>query len=322
LATFTKGKTQTLEEVVQSGNVQIQEGKRSATAEQAAYSQARDSMSLTGSVRYKDEATGLALTSRALILNRATGETSASGEVKTTYAGQKAQRTGGMLAASQAVHVTAEQMVAKNSTGAARYSGQSRLWQGGNIVQAPTIEFNRNDRTLEARGEGGQRVSTVFVQADKNGKQAPVEVTADRLRYDDTQRKAVFNGSILVHSTDSILRANKAVIALKSRTTSDQTQSPAPKPSDQAAPSEVQTIDATGDIQLEQTGRKAMGARLLYMADEGKFVLTGLPGFPPSIFDAEHGQVTGVSLTFFNRDGRVLVDSSNSTSITQTRFKK
>jgi len=84
----------------------------------------------------------------------------------------------------------------------------------------------------------------------------------------------------------------------------------------------VQTIDATGDVQLEQPGRKAVGARLLYTADEGKFVLTGVPGVPPSIFDAEHGQVTGVSLTFFNRDGRVLVDSSNSTSITQTRFKK
>ena len=60
----------------------------------------------------------------------------------------------------------------------------------------------------------------------------------------------------------------------------------------------------------------------MYGADEEKFVLTGTPGSPPSIFDAEHGQVTGVSLTFFNRDDRVLVDSSNSESITQTRLKK
>ena len=322
LATFTKGKTQTLEDVVQSGNVQIQEGKRSATADQATYSQATDSMSLTGNVRYKDEATGSALTSSTLVLNRATGETSASGDVKTTYAEQKPQGSGGMLSASQAVHVTAEQMVAKNSTGSARYSGQARLWQGGNIVQGPVIEFNRNGRTLEARSEGSQRVSTVFVQPDKNGKNAPVEVKADRLHYEDTQRKAIFDGSIFIHNVDSTLRANKTVIALKPQTPSQPVKGQAPKPPDQTAPSEVQTIDATGDIQLEQPGRKATGARLLYTADEGKFVLTGLPGVPPSIFDAEHGQVTGVSLTFFNRDGRVLVDSSNSTSITQTRFKK
>ena len=322
LATFTKGKTQALEEVVQSGNVQIQEAKRSATADRAAFDQPSDSMALNGNVRYKDDATGSALTSSSLILNRATGETSASGGVKTTYAEQKAQASGGVLSAAQAVHVTAEQMVAKNSTGAARYSGHSRLWQGGNIVQAPVIEFNRNGRTLDARAEGSRRVSTVFVQPDKNGKDAPVEVTADHLHYEDAQRRAVFEGSILVRSADSTLHANRAVIALKPQTAGQQAKTQAPQPPEQGAPSEVQTIDATGDIQLEQPGRKALGAHLLYVADEGKFVLTGLPGIPPSIFDAEHGQVTGVSLTFFNRDGRVLVDSSNSTSITQTRFKK
>jgi len=234
-----------------------------------------------------------------------------------------------MLAPSQAVHVTAEQMVAKNSTGAARYSGRARLWQGGNIVQAPILEFNRNARSMDGRAQGSQRVSTVFVQPDKNGKNAPVEVAADRLHYEETQRKALFDGSIVVHSADSTLHASRAVITLKPRATGQEAKAQPPKLQQQVpkapqngAPSEVETIEATGDIQLDQAGRKAVGARLVYTADEGKFVLTGLPGVPPSIFDAEHGQVTGVSLTFFNRDGRVLVDSSNSTSITQTRFKK
>jgi lipopolysaccharide export system protein LptA len=88
------------------------------------------------------------------------------------------------------------------------------------------------------------------------------------------------------------------------------------------APSQVQTIEATGNVLLQQPGRRATGTHLVYTDDEEKFVLTGSPGIPPSIFDAEHGQVTGVSLTFFTRDDRVLVDSSNSISITQTRLKK
>jgi len=329
LATFTKGQTQTVDEVVQSGNVRIQEDKRFATADQATYKQSSDSMSLNGNVRYRDEATGSALTSNTLTLNRATGETTASGEVKTTYAEQKTDSSGAMLAPSQAVHVTAEQMVAKNSTGAARYSGRARLWQGGNIVQAPILEFNRNARSMDGRAQGSQRVSTVFVQPDKNGKNAPVEVAADRLHYEETQRKALFDGAIVAHSADSTLHASRAVVSLKPRATGQETKAQPPKLQQQppkaqqnGAPSEVETIEATGDIQLDQAGRKAVGARLVYTADEGKFVLTGLPGVPPSIFDAEHGQVTGVSLTFFNRDGRVLVDSSNSTSITQTRFKK
>jgi lipopolysaccharide export system protein LptA len=99
-------------------------------------------------------------------------------------------------------------------------------------------------------------------------------------------------------------------------------QPPTPKAQSGKASSQVQTIDATGNILLQQPGRRAAGTRLVYIADEEKFVLTGTPASPPSIFDAEHGQVTGVSLTFFNRDDKVLVDSSNSMSITQTRREK
>jgi lipopolysaccharide export system protein LptA len=145
-----------------------------------------------------------------------------------------------------------------------------------------------------------------------------MEVTSDHLHYEDSQRKAFFNGSVLGRTTDSTLRAQEAVITLR-----PQAQKAAkPKTAGTNAPSEVQTIDATGNILLQQPGRRAIGSHLLYTADDEKFVLTGTPGAPPSIFDAEHGQVTGVSLTFYNRDDRVVVDGSNLTSITQTRLKK
>ena len=327
-ATFAAGKTQTLEQVVQTGNVQIQEDQRSATADRATYNQPTDTMALSGNVRYKDASSGSTLTSNSLTLNRATGETTANGNVKTTYAEQKTnqntpqkmqqQASGAMLTPSQPVHVTADQMVAKSSTGATRFSGAARLWQGGNIVQAPAIDFNRNERTLDAQAEGNARVSTVFVQADQSGKQVPVDVMADHLHYDDGQRKAVFDGAIVLKSADSTLRADRAVVTLRAQNQ----QEPVPKAQATKPPSQVQSIDATGNILLQQPGRRAVGNRLIYTAEEEKFVLTGTPASPPSIFDAEHGQVTGVSLTFFNRDDRVLVDSSNSMSITQTRREK
>jgi hypothetical protein len=48
-----------------------------------------------------------------------------------------------------------------------------------------------------------------------------------------------------------------------------------------------------------------------------------LTGGPPSIFDAEHGKITGGSLTFFRADDRVLVEGEVSTPVvTQTRVKK
>ena len=318
LATFTKGKTQALEDAIQTGNVQIDEGQRSASADRATFHQPTESMTLSGNVRYKDAQTGAALTSNTLALNRASGETVAMGEVKTTYAEQQAQPSGGMLSPSQAVHVTAPEMDLKNSIGQAKYSGGARLWQAGNVIQAPVIEFDRNDRTLTASSQDNRRVSTVFLQAGKNGKDVPVEVGADQLQYDDAQRRALFEGSVVLRNADSTLHANKTIVILRA----ESERQKAGKGPSSGAPSEVQSIEANGNILLEQPGRRATGERLVYTANEQKFVLTGTPGAPPSIFDAEHGQVTGVSLTFFNHDGRVLVDSSNSTSITQTRFKK
>ena len=315
LVTFNPGKTQSLKEAVQTGNVQIDEGPRSATADKARFDQASDTMDLTGKVHYKDNNTGSTLTCNSLTLNRATGETVASGDVKTTYDEQKTDSPLAVSSHSQAVHITASHMVEKNSTGVVRFSGSPRLWQGGNIIQGPEIEFNRKAGTMDAQAVGSSRVSTVFVEPNRSGKAAPVEVTSDRLHYDETARRALLDGAVVLRSADSTLRANRAVVLLKPAET---------KPAKPAsnAPSAVQTIEATGSVQIQQLGRRATGSRLLYTADEEKFVLTGTPGAPPSIFDAEHGQVTGVSLTFFSRDDRVLVDSSNSTSISQTRLKK
>ena len=63
-------------------------------------------------------------------------------------------------------------------------------------------------------------------------------------------------------------------------------------------------------------------ARLVYTAQDEKFVLTASEGRSPSIFDAEQGQVTGDSLTFFTRDDRVLVGSKESShTLIQTRIR-
>ncbi len=72
-------------------------------------------------------------------------------------------------------------------------------------------------------------------------------------------------------------------------------------------PSQVQEIVAEGNVVIEEPSRKATGQKLVYTSAEGKFVLTG---GPPVITDAEHGRITGQSLTFYSRDDRVLVEGS------------
>ena len=77
---------------------------------------------------------------------------------------------------------------------------------------------------------------------------------------------------------------------------------------------------AEGNVLIQQPKRRAEGQKLVYTTAEDKFVLTG---GPPSIFDAEQGKITGVSLTFFRRDDRVLVEGeASSPVVTQTRIAR
>ena len=63
-----------------------------------------------------------------------------------------------------------------------------------------------------------------------------------------------------------------------------------------SGPGRLDRMVAQGNVVVQQPGRHADGQTLVYTASDDKFVLTG---GPPSIFDAERGKITGVSLTFF-----------------------
>ena len=56
------------------------------------------------------------------------------------------------LASSSPIHVTARSMTAHSNPGTALYSGNARLWQDANIIEAPTIQFERDRRFVTAQG--------------------------------------------------------------------------------------------------------------------------------------------------------------------------
>jgi lipopolysaccharide export system protein LptA len=214
-----------------------------------------------------------------------------------------------MLGSADPIHVTGSSMALNTATGAARYS-KARLWQGPNIVEAPTISFDRTRRSLLAQGGQGGHVASVFVQKDKKGKLTPVNVTSDKLSYVDSERKAVFSGAVLVRAQDSTIASDTVQVILLPKKSQAENQ----------GASQLERIEAQGDIKIDQGARKASGSKLVYTAAEEKMVLTGTLQKPPSIFDAERGQISGDSLTFFTHDGRVLVGGGE-TSQTQTPNK-
>ncbi len=310
------GAAQSLTGVVQQGDFAYQEGNRAANAERAAFNPAAEVFSLTGSPRIQDKDQGFALTADAVTLNRKSKDAAAQGNVKTTYIQPKTATDGALFSSAEPIHVTSQSATLSNNRELAQFRGGARLWQGANIIQAPSIDFQRSKKALIAHGaEGKREVQTVFLETSRTGRQTPITLTAGRMDYSDQDRKALFSGGVTAAGSEMTVSASQMEVMLLAK---GQNRQPA------GSAGQLERIIATGNIRIEEQkpARTATGERLEYTAADGKFVLTGSPGKFPSIFDAEQGNITGDSLTFFSRDDRVQIGSGENTrTVTRTRFK-
>jgi lipopolysaccharide export system protein LptA len=134
----------------------------------------------------------------------------------------------------------------------------------------------------------------------------------------DKERRARLEGEVTAKAGDFTLTADRMDVFLHPRNQHARNEQPGPLAGDSAA--QLDRIVAQGQVVVAQPTRRATGDQLVYTAAEDKFVLTG---GPPCIFDAERGKITGVSLTLFRRDDRVLVEGTvTSPSVTQTRVAR
>ena len=98
--------------------------------------------------------------------------------------------------------------------GIARYTGGARLWQGSNVIQGQTIEFDANARSIAATGDERHPVTTVFLQVDGKGRSSTVLVTAQKMTYEDNQRQAHYSGGVTARGEDGIVTAARVDISL------------------------------------------------------------------------------------------------------------
>ena len=348
-----------IESIVQQGSVAYNDGQHpskrtQAWADKALYTPADQILVLNGSPRVSEG--GMITTAKTIRINRATDDAFADGNVKSTYSELKEQPNGALLASASPIHVTSATMTSHNSPAVALYQGNARLWQDANIVEAPSIQFDRDRRFLVAQGTAAQPVSTVLVQAkltpsdkappspekakvqpardpakphaagdhkgeykenikseEKSADTSPVAITSAQLTYADAERKAHYEGGVVAKGVafTASSATMDAYLLPRSQTSGNQQL---------AGPGQLDHMVAQGNVVVLQPSRRAEGQTLVYTAADDKFVLTG---GPPSIFDAERGKITGVSLTFFRADDRVLVEGKASTPVvTQTRVAK
>jgi lipopolysaccharide export system protein LptA len=305
--------------ITQTGALAYVDGTQKAWAQRGEYTTADQLLVLTGSPRVVDG--GMTTRAQTIRMNRATGDAIAEGNVKSTYSDLKAQPDGALLASSDPIHVTSRSMTAHRSPAVAVYTGDARLWQDANVVEAPTLQFDRDHRSLIAQGiaQGSaeetlaQAVSTVLVQVDKSGKVTPIHITSARLDYTDVERRIFLYGGVTAKEVDATMTGERMTVFLLQRSESK-------AGTNLAMPGQVDRIIAEDRVVLTQPTRHATGDRLVYTAADDKYVLTG---GPPSIFDAERGKTTGDSLTFYRHDDRVLVEGRESSpAVTKTQVAR
>ena len=320
--------------ITQTVNLVYVDGAQKAWAQRGQYTAADEMLVLNGSPRVVDN--GTTTTAQTIRMNRVTGDALAENNVKSTYSDLKARPDGGMLASSDPIHVTSHSMTAHRSSGIALYTGDARLWQNANVVEAPTIEFDRDHRSLVAQAAAqhpdqsadqsaderadqsaahaaAQPVTTVLVQVDKKGNVTPIHITSRRMTYTDAERKIFMNGGVTAKGSDATVTSEEMTVFLLPRSQSQAI-------SGRSTPGQIERIIAEKQVVLTQPTRHGNGDRLVYTSADDKFVLTGNS---PSIFDAERGKTTGDSLTFYRQDDRVLVEGKQtSPAVTRTQVAR
>ncbi len=187
------------------------------------------------------------------------------------------------------------------------------MWQGANSILAPVLELSRNPETLKAYGAPGSTGAAVdanLTSAGANHKQSVVRVQSETLFYSEADRRGDFKGQVTAEDTNGVIHSNEAQVYL----------TPASKTA-KGRQAQLDHIVATGHVILTQPGRKGR-EKLVYTADDARYVLTGSPGNLPRIEDAAKGTTTGSTLIFNSQNDSVVVSGGQSSAVTETRTSK
>src|SRR5260370_16201259 len=134
--------------VEQTGDVRFHDGTRTGQGDRAHLDRATNTATLTGSVILADAA--MRTTAQSATFTQGSNELRADGNVPSSDLHAGAGRLTNL--AAEPPHVSAAHLVADVARGHAVYSGGSRLWQGGSVIEADTFELGNPSHVLVARG--------------------------------------------------------------------------------------------------------------------------------------------------------------------------
>ena len=291
--------TQTLHEVLQTGNYQYRDGDRQASADNAHYDAQTQSTLLLGHPQVWD--TNTRIKCQKITIDMRTSTFIGEGQVQAAHLPSPAPGTPPATTAALPTNVLADKMVARRQSQTVHYEGHVRAWQGTDVVESSSLDVYRTQKRVSS----GSQVVTSYLQpaamvggegaaAHPTRETRPVTVRADFLEYFDQGRRARYHGNVRMMTETTTLQSDRLDVYFS--------------PGDTAQGSEVDHAEADGHVRVTQPGRLGTGDHGEYNAGPGKIVLTG---GPPSLVDDKKGSTTGQRLTFFIHDDRLFVDGGD-----------
>jgi lipopolysaccharide export system protein LptA len=258
-------------------------------------------MTLSGAATVEDPESHLQ--ADKIRMNQTTREMQASGNVVASFA--RTSKSPVATPVGESTKISADEMSGASSGKSANenahavFTGNARMWEGSDVLQAQTIEFWQGEKRAEARGD----VLGEFVEAphkaagssDVKKKSAPVlwQVRAPKVDYWSDSGKMEWSGGVEARSTEGTIESENVEMFFSRAENDRQT---------------MERAIGTGNVRIEQNGRTGTAERGEYFARDGKFILSG---GTPTIADSSGNTTTGRQLTFFLANDSILVDSQN-----------
>ncbi len=313
LQAFFDPQTGQMRHLEQWSGFRYQEGARKAESSAAKFDVQEDRVALSKPARVWDETSVIAADS--VVLDQKQDRLRAEGHVTTTsqgagetrgraYTATRGQRPGApeaLFSSDRPIHATAERFDSEEHGQRLHYRGAARLWQEGNSVQAPEIDLDRTERTLEARGG----VTSVLVEQQgqaagrKGAGPALVSIGANTLLYTDQDRRAFYAGQVLLRRERMNIRAKQLEAFLR------------PPSETHPGESRLEHAIATGQVEILETApktgspRRGSAEHAEYFSGEEKVILQG---GNPTLVQPDRGSTRGSELTYYLDDGRLLVN--------------
>jgi lipopolysaccharide export system protein LptA len=252
-----------------TGNVQFNDGGLQAAASDIRYKVTAGSVDLTGKLgnAFPHVANEQIVVDAGHIEMVLDGPkmTATQGPVRTVLkaakpgAGKDGAKVPGLMQQDRDVNGSSDKLTYDGTNGStAEFSGNARLFQGETVIQGQEIVIE--GKTGNLRAEGAVK-STIFVNDvdpdTKKSKSTASTASGGSMLYDDSARRMTYETKAhLVVPQDDITAAKVSLTFAKD------TQ-------------DVRELAASGAVTLIENGRTTTGETLAYVADTGKYTMSG-----------------------------------------------